>query len=720
MKRKLYHLIVVIIMIFLISSMSYAQGEFAGGTGTKEHPYLIETIKQLNNVRDHEGSYFKQISDLDFNNYPDDQEWKPIGEYVDSDHSGFNGVYDGNNKTIKNLKDALFGYVDKNFKIENLSLKNVDARRGAGLVYSNFGGTIKNIDVSGKVYGKKYDWLGGMVALNTGIIKNCSSLIEIRANEVDCIGGLVGANSGSVFNSYSVGKIIVEDGSSRYIGGLIGTQSMIGTGHLISSSADVDIFVNFKDRGSAGGLIGYSYGFVENSYAMGNITGKGDNLAKLVGSHDINIDRGNTYAMGKVVNEEFNEEDSLTLEEFKLIESINESELQKQIEDLNLNKRNDRGRTLLHHAAIYNNNPAVIKELIDAGISVNARDTHGYTPLHFAAQYNNVEVLEAFLETEVGLEKKEARGQTPLHLAAQYNEPEVVERLIKAGAEIEATDENNQRPLHLAATDNDTEVVELLINENAEIDPEGIWRATPLQLAVLYNGNIEVIDKLIEAGADVEIKSRKDLPSEIGGFEEKYPDDRYLDLLSLVIYNADYNSRPEQRLKEAMKMLINAVLDVDSNNINSYSDFSYSGLAELNKTILIWSIEYFDEPEFIKFLLEAGAGEYLDTFAGVVEGNYNMKALHQAVYNENLDIIKLLIEDYGAGVDGLRYTTKSVKTPLMIAAEMGNKEIVNYLLDQGANGSIKYEGKTAYDYFKEHEEFEDSNTYWRLNDAQYE
>lgn len=720
MKKKLHHLILLVLMIFLLSSMSYAQDEFAGGSGTEDDPYLIETIENLDNIRHHEGSHFKQISNLDFNNYSDNQEWEPIGEYIGPDDPGFNCVYDGNNKIIRNSKNPLFDSGGKNFLLKNLSLKNVNTE-WAALAISNFG-TIKNCSVSGRIYGEeKFFASGGLAGLNRGIIKNCSSSIEITINnDVDFIGGLVGWNSGSVFNSNSVGKIIVE-GEDRYVaaGGLVGIQSIGGRGHLISSSADVDIFIGLKEEVFAGGLVGSLNSIVENSYAMGNVTGKADDLDELVGlvsrHSDLGLDRGNTYAMGKVINEK----DFSTLEEFKLVESINQSELQEQIEDFNLNKRNDKGRTLLHQAAIYNNNPAVIKELIDAGININARDIHGYSPLHFAAQYNNVEVIEVFLDVVEGLEQKEGRGKTPLHLAANYNNSEVVEKLIEAGAEIEATDENNQRALHLAATNNAPKVVNVLIRENAEIDSEGIWNATPLQLAILYNGNLEVIDKLIEGGADIKKGSSSELNQAIGGFDDIYADERTLNPLSLVAYNGHFNYRPEKRLKEVMKMLINAGINVKHSSFDSRSIRNrFQGQPKLEKTILIWSIEYFDDAEFVEFLLEAGAGEDPD-IVGPVEGTFSMKALHQAVFNENLEIIKLLIEDYDAGVDGLKYTSKIIKTPLMIAAEKGNEKIVNYLLDAGADGSIEYEGKTAYDYFKENEELKDTDTYWRLNDAQY-
>lgn len=711
--------VIIIGLIFMlsVSGVANVQDEFAGGTGTSDDPYLIETIQHLNNVRHHEGSYFKQISDLDFNNYSENQKWEPIGKY-DPDDLGFIGVYDGNNKIIKNLSSLLFGASDKNFTLKNLSLKNVSG--DSGLIGSN-AGTIKNCNISGNIYGDKYEWFGALASVNRGTIINCNAMIEITANQVNAVGGLVGGNMGYIYNSHSKGKIIGRE--NRLIGGLVGSQSNIGTGHLINSSSDVDIFANLTENGSAGGLVGYLSGVVENSYAMGNIIGEKGNLKNLIGSYDINIDRGNTFAMGKVLKEDFNEKDSLIPEKFKLIKSINENDLQEEIKDLNLNKRDYKGRTLLHYAAIYNNNSAVIQELIDTNMNINTRDTHGYTPLHYAAQYNNVKVLEVFLDTEVDLEKKEEKEQTPLHLASRYNDLEVVERLIRAGAEIEARDENNQRPLHLAAANNNTKVVELLIEENAEVDAEGIWEATPLQLAVLYNGNLNVINKLIEAGADIEKKSSAELNEAIGGFDDRYADKRELNPLSLVTYNGHFNYRyhsgPEPRIKDVMKLLINEGVDVNSRFDSRSVRNRFHGQPKLRKTILIWSIEYFNDPEFIDFLLREGAGEYPD-LVGVVEGTSGRSALHQAVFNENLEIIKLLIEDYDADVDALKHVSSSSKTPLMIAAEMGNKEIVNYLLEAGADGSLEYEDKTAYDYFKTNKELEGTDTYWRLNDAQYE
>ncbi|MFW6025874.1 MAG: ankyrin repeat domain-containing protein [Candidatus Woesearchaeota archaeon] len=50
-----------------------------------------------------------------------------------------------------------------------------------------------------------------------------------------------------------------------------------------------------------------------------------------------------------------------------------------------------------------------------------------------------------------------------------------------------------------------------------------------------------------------------------------------------------------------------------------------------------------------------------------------------------------------------------------------NPEVINVLLNNGADGSIKCEkGKMAFDYAKDNKGLKGTDAYWRLNDAQYE
>ncbi|HPQ35745.1 MAG TPA: FISUMP domain-containing protein, partial [Tenuifilaceae bacterium] len=90
--------------------------EFAGGSGNASSPLLVETVEQLNNVRNHPDLYFLQIANIDLGVSPwnESEGWLPIGE----ESNVFSGGYDGNGFVISNLfinrladYQGLFGYI---------------------------------------------------------------------------------------------------------------------------------------------------------------------------------------------------------------------------------------------------------------------------------------------------------------------------------------------------------------------------------------------------------------------------------------------------------------------------------------------------------------------------------------------------------------------------------------------------------------------------------
>ncbi|MBR5249432.1 MAG: hypothetical protein IKV28_02440, partial [Bacteroidales bacterium] len=62
--------------------------EFAGGSGTLEDPYLIQTAQQLNAIRKGPNSHYKLIADIDLSKWGN---WVPIGA---SEAYGFMGTWD--------------------------------------------------------------------------------------------------------------------------------------------------------------------------------------------------------------------------------------------------------------------------------------------------------------------------------------------------------------------------------------------------------------------------------------------------------------------------------------------------------------------------------------------------------------------------------------------------------------------------------------------------
>ena len=165
----------------------YAAADFAGGTGTQEDPYLIETAEQfakiaadVSNRIYHNGDFFRLENNLDLSAH----RWNPIGQYNWlSDGSTvsnyFGGFLDGNNKTITGLivderedkyAAGLFGAVSNPSKtrtvgVKDLTISNADIRATdagqktsyAGILMAfgitNDGCTVEvtNVNVSGKI-----------------------------------------------------------------------------------------------------------------------------------------------------------------------------------------------------------------------------------------------------------------------------------------------------------------------------------------------------------------------------------------------------------------------------------------------------------------------------------------------------------------------------------------------------------------------------------------
>lgn len=86
--------------------------QFAGGSGTFEDPYLIETAEQLNAVRKGPSNHYKLIADIDLSNWGN---WVPIGgtasygflsgwDKADKGAHTFNGSFDGNGHVVSGMQ----------------------------------------------------------------------------------------------------------------------------------------------------------------------------------------------------------------------------------------------------------------------------------------------------------------------------------------------------------------------------------------------------------------------------------------------------------------------------------------------------------------------------------------------------------------------------------------------------------------------------------------
>jgi hypothetical protein len=275
--------------------------EFAGGTGTQDDPWLIETPDHLNNIRNYTGlahadKYFLQVADLNLDTPPWNvgDGWLPIG----TSSSHFEGNYSGDGYSIEGLyinRPALgslgmWGFVGDSGKLHHLHLVDADVTGGAqivGTLAGNNRGTISYASVTGVVNGGYR--VGGMVGENNpGIVEYCYAHVTVNAAN-GRIGGLVGFNvGGTVYHSHTTADVT----GGWYVGGVVG-RNIQGTIQLCYATG------NIIGGNSVGGLVGDTEGgSISNGYAAGNATG-GMAVGGLIG-YLWQTSVSNCYAIGAV------------------------------------------------------------------------------------------------------------------------------------------------------------------------------------------------------------------------------------------------------------------------------------------------------------------------------------------------------------------------------------------------------------------------------------
>ena len=147
------------------------------------------------------------------------------------------------------------------------------------------------------------------------------------------------------------------------------------------------------------------------------------------------------------------------------------------------------GLTVLHQAAQFNDNPAVIELLLAAGADVNARDSWGKTPLHRTAEgYNNAFMINVLANAGANLDVRDDEGNTPLHLAATRGVGhEAIDALLTAGAHPTMRDSDGRTPWDIA-------------RENYELrGTDAYWRLNEARLNVLRDhGDTELSATRVE------------------------------------------------------------------------------------------------------------------------------------------------------------------------------------------------------------------------------
>jgi ankyrin repeat protein len=273
----------------------------------------------------------------------------------------------------------------------------------------------------------------------------------------------------------------------------------------------------------------------------------------------------------------------------------------------------------------------------------NVKDNFGRTPLSYAAELNNVVIIDYLIDAGAILDFEDDHGpyshaksitRTPLSWAAFKGHLLTCQTLLQYGTDVNYQDSRGRSALSYAAESDSEAVARFLLQKGGLIDAQDSKKRTPLCWAAA-TGSFKVASLLLNQRANIHHADIEKVTPLLGaaraGSESL--------ISSLVARGADVNS------------------------------MSYSGDTPLSRVIEANLVES------VRLLLCTGAG--------VNEGTNPNHPLNLATSMGSKDIVHLLISA-GSNVDQ-RDASSEQLTPVAYAARNGWTDIVQLLLDKGAN-----------------------------------
>lgn len=310
------------------------------------------------------------------------------------------------------------------------------------------------------------------------------------------------------------------------------------------------------------------------------------------------------------------------------------------------------------------------KPLIE-NININLLCEHGYTPLVHAIRKGNPFFVKILLQSGVDPDLPCKSGHSPLFYCIATHAPDLLQMLIDAKANIYGSCKNSLPAFLYAVKMGDINSIRILLK--AGVDPNqryGDEQDSALHLLISskeapYNqSRLDIINVLIEANANILLINNESLNSLHLAIQHGY-----LDIFSYLLMEVSGNNPDKalQIIKEHdllhFATIINAPTLIDY--LLKFCDINMPSCA--GSTALLLAVS--EQPEIINFLLERKANP------NIAAKIYQVTPLHLAVESGNLDLVKLLVQ-HGADIN---LTDQDKAKPIHYAQKFNHPHIYEFL-----------------------------------------
>jgi ankyrin repeat protein len=362
--------------------------------------------------------------------------------------------------------------------------------------------------------------------------------------------------------------------------------------------------------------------------------------------------------------------------------------------------------------AVDEGNVEMARLLLDHGADPNATTEYGHRPLLRAVYRGNVELASLLIERGAEVAVEDAWGGTPIAAAARQGSDAMVERLTAAGARVgiveaallgraddvrrfladgtpvDFANESGMTALFGAAHRGDISLADELLNRGANVAARDRLGKTPLIVATISLQE-EMVRFLLDRGAPINATTDTDksaLSLAVMGNRDS--------LVRLLLEHGASLTQKQSGFSGSDSLLSDALFRLEFSKDSDWTvvhtlldagdDVNRPGFT--GKWPLAWAIELGAPVEIIRLLMEKGANINPEPEPGMFRSERPITPLMAAAEAGRLDMVELLL-DAGADPNGGDHPISALKR----AEQNGHAEIADRLRARGADEDARRE-----------------------------
>jgi ankyrin repeat protein len=331
---------------------------------------------------------------------------------------------------------------------------------------------------------------------------------------------------------------------------------------------------------------------------------------------------------------------------------------------------------------------AAVQSLLKGASQQQLAGAEGTSALAWAATRNDLEMADMLIRAGANVKAANEFGATALYAAAGHSDPAMAQKLLAAGADANAALPSGETPLMLASSRGNLATVRALLAAKADVNAKDVAGGQTALTWALSEKQSAVVAELIKGGADVNLGSKS-------GFTP-------------LMFAAQQND------VDSARMLLNAGAKVDAGQPRSGLTALMIASAMAHTQTVDMLLDNKADPNIVDTIGQTALhkavrdSDYGINLAGKPAILATVKSLlaHKANPNARLnpDAATAAAElVYNQGQNDRRRVASTVNeislrgsTPLLLAAEVNNLDVIKALVEAGADPTIPTEqGSTA-------------------------